>query len=180
MRQLAGIGERELPGAVGFADRYLGEGRVLIVDAREVWGDGEVTEDGYVLVRGGLDDPTREFVIFHELAEHWVACASIPFVDHREKEAACNEIAAALLAPPGPFHAAVREYGPLKLAELAHDFRATQTSMALRVGEVEGRSVRVERPRLVRDRGPACDWTSPSCARVTITDAPQRVAIIAA
>lgn len=179
MRETAGLRRGELPGAVGFADRFLGPGRVLLVDPREVWGDGEATADGYVLVRADLPYEDREFTIYHECCEIWIARRGMR-IEYRAKEAACDATAGALQAPPAIFAVAVRELGHDAFAELAAGFRATQTAMALRLGEVMGPPVRVERPGLTRTRGRAHDWSRSACVkRVALTDAVDRAAFIA-
>ncbi|HEV8462110.1 MAG TPA: ImmA/IrrE family metallo-endopeptidase [Gaiellaceae bacterium] len=173
-----GFAEDDVPGALAIATALLGERSVLAVPAAEVWGEGESTCDELILVREDLAPRHRDFVILHEVGEIWVARRRLRFVDFLEKERVCDAIAGALLAPTSAFAPALKDHRD-DFAALAHEFDATETSMALRFGEVTSTPIRVVRPGLTRERGRAYDW-SRGAARRALTDQPDRFVEIAA
>jgi hypothetical protein len=178
MRAECGFGSLEVPGALEFATRMLGSDSVYAVDPREVWGDGEATTSGLIMVRNDLDPQRRDFVILHECAEIWIARNGVRYKSFLDKERDCDAIAGALHAPADAFVAALLDVGE-DLPALAYEFSSTQTAMAFRVGEVTMKPVRVEQPGLVRTRGaPFEAWHR--ARRVDITDAPQRWALLGA
>lgn len=177
MRGDANLGAAEVTGALRFATNYFGTGSVFVVSPEEVWGDGEVTANEQILVRRGLAPAHQEFVIYRACAEHWFAREAWTFDSSARRHAACDAVAAALQAPGPAFEDAVADLGE-DFAALAQDFSATQTAMALRLGEVVGRGVRVQRPGLVRVRG---TWKHVArVRRVVLTDAVDRFAFVAA
>ena len=177
LRAAAGYGPHEVTGALRFATGYLGVGSVFIVPAEEVCGDGEATAAGEILIRRGLEPSYEEFRIYRACAEHWLTTRGHKFDSLARQDAAYDAVGAALQAPADAFVEAVLEHGE-DFAELAEDFDASQTAMALRLGEVTGRAVRVERPGLTRVRG---TWKRGGpVRRVQLTDAPDRFAFVAA
>lgn len=179
LRTEAGFQADEVPGAVEFASACPGVSSILLVAPDEVWGLGEATADGVILIRNDLEPTVRDFVIFHECAEIWVKRRGFRHDHFLAKERDCDAIAAALLAPAAAFVDAVEDLGPDNFAALAFEFSSTQTAMALRVGEVIALPVRVERPGLSRVRGaPVSSWER--ARRVEITDAADRWALVAA
>jgi hypothetical protein len=179
LRRSIKLGPRDVASAIEVATLYLGDGSVIAVAPEEVWGDGEATPDGTVLVRCDLTPIVRDFTILHEVAEIWIARRGFRFEHFLPKERAADAIAACLLAPAEIFREAVADLGPLAVAELAAEFATSQTAAALRVGEVAHHPVRVERPGLSRVRGaPVASWDE--ARRVDITDAPDRWALVAA
>lgn len=169
----------DVPGAMVLATALLGHGSVVAVPPVEVWGEGEATPDGIILLRDDLAPARRDFVILHEVAEIWVQRRGCRFGDYREKEIACDAIAGALLAPTDAFREAADEHMQ-DFERLAFDFGATQTAMALRLGEVTQVPVRVFRPGLVRTRGLAFDWDAGGARRVDLTDEHGRFVELAA
>lgn len=177
--------------AVGLATAFLGHDSVLAVDPTEVWGDGELVPHGTrwrILVRDNLSAPDTSFTVLHELAHFWLKVRGAAFRSYIDQERTCDAVAACLQAPRPVFVPAMIRRG-LKLAPLADEFRATQTAMALRIGEVSGRAVAVVSPGLVRTRGRTHPWPTleslrhlPTSApgRVDITDSPGRFAVFAA
>lgn len=174
----AGLLRSDVVSALELASRFLNTDSVLEVSPSEVWGYGQATPDGRILVRECLHPHVRDFVILHEVAEIAVAREGIYFVDYLEKEHACDAIAGALIAPLEPFLDALEEYG-LDLEALAVDFSTSQTAIALRYGEATTMPVRVLRPGLARTRGRPYDWTR-ATMRIEITDAAERHALLAA
>lgn len=179
LRQEAGFMVDEVPSAIEFARACPGVRAVLLVDPREVWGLGEATADGLILVRNDLAAVDRDFVVFHECAEIWIKRRGFSYAHFLEKERAADALAAALLAPAGVFAEAVADLGRDAFAALAYEFSTTQTAMALRVGEVVQLPVKVERPGLVRTRGaPVASWER--ARQVPLTDAENRSAYVIA
>jgi hypothetical protein len=191
----AGIAWDRVPGAVEIAHR-LGAAEVLEVDATEVCGLGEIEwlagGRWRVIIRRGLSRPVRRWVLAHECAELHIARNMRIAPPWRVKETIADAIASVLVAPPRAFARAVRELGP-ELPALAAGFIASETAMALRLGEVLRTPVAVVSPALVRVRGGAWDWPPveqirerselPSCAvyrRERLEDDPRRVVLRAA
>lgn len=132
------------PGAVALASALLGAGCVLRVDPREVWGLGElVCEEGTwrILVSRRASPTLAEFTVFHELWHWWIRELGLSF-DWRIEEQICDAGAAALQAPRETFLDALHDHGD-DLRELAEDFSASETAVALRIGEVTGRATAV-------------------------------------
>lgn len=74
-------------------------------------------------------------------------------------EEAADYIGAAIQAPRQAFRARLRAVGQ-DMTQLALPFAITETSAALRLGEVEGLPLAVVAPKSVRVRGPA-EWVWP-------------------
>lgn len=100
--------------------------------------------------------PAALFYVAHELG-HWLLRRHD--VDVHDEEAAADFIAGALLAPRRAFVAAVRTHGH-DLTALAEAFDVTETSAALRLGEVLRVPLVVVAPSRVRVRGPE-GWVWP-------------------
>jgi len=130
-----------------------------------------------IRVRAGLPAAITQWVIGHELA-HFVRGPSCAGPD---EETACDYIAAAVQMRWHVFAARLREVGH-DYRQLALDFGTTETSAALRIGEVTGRPIAVVLPARVYARGElasmpddrvrtlaAAPW--PGVRKVRITDA---------
>ncbi len=178
------------PIALELAADLLGDGApVYVVPATEVWGDGEVEEIApgrwRIFVRENLSPEQFLFTVYHEIAEWHVHRLRLRFDHFLEKERVCDAIAAALVAPQRAFRAALRDHGE-DFAELAEDFLATETCMALRLGEVEHVPVCVLSEGGVRRvRGPAWTWpqdpttaSGPGLRRARLRDRGERLALI--
>jgi hypothetical protein len=152
---------------------------------------GRVNGRWRILVRPTLPVPELVFTVGHELGhvllaeEGWTG-------DRDEEERAADLIAGALLAPQPAMRKLYRAHG-LDLAAIAETVNASQTWAALRVGEAVGEPIAAISPALVRVRGPeSFVWPSepeirkfargraarPGLAKVRITDAPGRVALV--
>jgi hypothetical protein len=137
---------------------------------------GDVGSRWRPLVRRGLSFVERRFTVLHEIAEwHLRANLRIEPWCCKVKEAICDAIAGALLAPRRAFRRAVEHVGD-GLEALAAGFQASETAMALRLGEVLLHPVAVISPKLVRVRGSDWGWPPaeqirqraalPSCERI--------------
>lgn len=106
-----------------------------------------------VVIRESLSPREAHFSICHEVAE-----AHLARLGHRGPavEEDANALGAALLMPVEPFaHAAEHRKS---WAQLALDFSATETAVALRAGETTHRPLAVVAPHRVRVRGA---WADP-------------------
>lgn len=174
-----------LPTAIELAERLLGPGSVRPIDGLRTPATlAKVGGVWRIYVRPGQPPRVLAWAIRHEVGE---LCLKRARYCEPDAEDLANQIAAALSAPRRGYGRACAELGP-DFAALADDFGLTQTSAALRYGEVTGTPVAVLTPRSVRVRD-AGDWRWPSVqqirrglpgmARVELTDAPQRVALVA-
>ena len=94
------------------------------------------------------------WIVGHELAEWWLR--DHRFNCHSEREAWCDALGAALVAPLEVFEAATRAIGH-RVHRLAEAFHVPQALALLRVGEVSGRPVALLRPKPVV-RGASFAW----------------------
>lgn len=152
---------------------------------------GRVNGRWKILVRPTLPVPELVFTVGHELG-HILLAEEGWQGDRDEEEHAADLIAGALLAPQPAMRRLYRAHG-LDLAAIADTVHASQTWAALRVGEAVGEPIAAISPQLVRVRGPeSFVWPSepeirrlararaprPGLAKVRITDAPGRVALV--
>lgn len=91
------------------------------------------------------------------------AVIAAQLVREADVEDMADALAGALVAPRDAYRLALREVG-LDLPALANDFRASQSCVALRLGEVTGRPIVLVAPRL-RSRGEAFGWPSERALR---------------
>lgn len=122
------------------------EGRLEVVDGR--W---------RALVRRGLPPARARWVVGHELAEAVHLRAGYVGADI---EARCDAMGAMLVAPRAAFRREVRDIGRHAVHELARRFRTTQSVALLRIGEVTGRPVMLQRWPEPIVRGAAFGWPS--------------------
>lgn len=108
-----------------------------------------------IFVRRRLGPERFDFALAHEIAEWHLARLSYCEPD---VEDVADALAAALVVPRDAYRAALRERG-VAFGELARDFRATESCVALRLGEVTGRPLLLLAPR-VRARGASFVWPS--------------------
>lgn len=108
----------------------------------------------FIGVRRSLPDAYREHTIGHELAHWWARTNRV--VDSEEQ---ADYVGAALLMPRGALFERIRAIG-YDFAELASSFAATETAVALRLGELEREPLAVVAPSSVRVRGPE-EWVWP-------------------
>lgn len=148
----AGYDEWDAPGAPALAKRLVGLDRVVRDGGRAA----AVSLHGLPLIqlpRRGTP-AERNFAIAHELAEWWLRRDG--YEGERIEEVA-DAVAAALVAPRLAFAAAVREHGH-DYPALAELFCATESLVALRVGEVIGNPIALVAPLRVRARGEPYEW----------------------
>lgn len=187
----AGFSVWDVPGAVALAHGLLGPGCVHMVAPKECWGRGELVDEGgrtVVLVDRRLSPTEAEFVVFHELWHWWIRELGLK-LDWRTEEAICNVGASCLQAPREVYLDSLATHG-LNLREIAADFGAPETSMALRYGEVTGKAAAVVFGGAAAwTRGGDADWDSERAIRVTrgeehgwtvqrLTDRKNRVAVL--
>lgn len=168
------------------ATEILGPGSVVAVPSlRERGGACLVRVNGKprVYYRASLPPVLRDFAIGHELG-HWLLGDRI--AGERDTEAACDYLAAALIAPRAAFLRAVQKHGA-RFTRLAKAFATTESLVALRYGECTGEPLALVAPRSVRVRGAAFEWPTevemraeapgPGLRKATLRDADSRVAV---
>lgn len=181
----AGIEPAELPGVTALAVRLLGPGAIqertalqrrakLVRAARQIWIQPQLTPE------------QRTFSIAHELAEWHLdhVSGSIP-----DREVLCDAIAAALVVPRDALLHAIRNVGR-DLERLARHFVTTQSTVALRIGEVTGQPVALVTPQRIVVRGDPWPWPEaqqlrdiargdehPALRRTRLTDERRRVTL---
>ncbi len=165
----------------------LGPGAVEYAQLR---GDGALTRVGdrwRIYLRRGLSLERKAFALSHEIAEWWLRVRE-GYVGE-DVEHGANYIAAAIMAPRRAFARSLRAHGH-DFAELAADFRTTETHVALREAELADIPRAVVSPALVRVRGPH-DWVwpnegvvrrwaragAPGVTKVRLTDDPRRIVL---
>ncbi len=106
--------------------------------------------------------PRARWLIGHELGEWWYR--ERVFASHAEREAWCDALGAALVAPRLAFRSAMGAIGH-RVHVLAEAFHVPQSLALLRVGEVAGRPVALLRPAPIV-RGAEFAWPAgPALAR---------------
>ncbi len=167
----AGFDPDEPAKMLELARRLLGKQNVEGVHAR---GLGQahaalVTINGErrIYFRRCLPPVLVRFALAHELA-HWALGLDSSTA---ENEAACDSLAACLIAPRRAFQTALRETG-LRYPKLAQWFAATESCMALRVGEVTEAPLALITPKSVRVRGADFGWPSESNLRILARTGP--------
>lgn len=181
---MAGLDRDDVVRPSTIARKVLGPSCVIRVRmlamGRLSWVDGEAV----IAVRKGLSEPIEEHTIGHELG-HWILRRNGYAGDY--EEACADFIGAALVAPRIPFAERARQTNDFK--QLAFDFAAPETLVALRFGEVLNVPVAVITPREVYARGEA-RWPHKDKIRgyarnpiagmrkVRLTDAYRRTALV--
>ena len=145
-----------------------------------------VGDDWVIRARIALPLHRLRFVVCHEIAEWWLSTRERYQGENIEN--AANYIAAALIAPPAAFRAALRYHGR-DFRALAAAFVASETTIALRDAELHRIARVVVAPNL-RVRGPESfvwpaerilrGWAAeggPGLARTRLTDDPRRVVL---
>lgn len=124
------------------------------------WGD-----DTQVCIRAGLLPERARWLVGHELAElHY---RRIGYVGE-DREARCDALGAALVAPRRAMRRAIREHAH-RVHSLARELQVTQSLALLRLGEVDQRPVLLDRPGGVIVRGRDFVWPSgPGLARAIL------------
>lgn len=188
MLREGGQDDDDVPRLGQLATALLGAGAIEY--APQLRGDGALARVGdqwRVYLRRGLTIERRAFALSHELAEWWLRVRER--YDGEDVEIAANYIAAAIMAPRRAFARALRAHGH-DFAELAADFRTTETHVALREAELVRMPRAVVTPALVRVRGPeAWVWPeeavvrrwargpAPRLRKVRLSDDPRRVVL---
>lgn len=134
-----------------------------------------------IYLRHGLSDRARDWLVSHELGE-WLLTRE--GYSEGDSEEMADRIGAALRAPRKAFSIAARSTGA-NWAELADAFGTSESSAALRWGEVVGDPLALIAPRRpVRVRGAAWTWPAePTLRRLARTrgkplvDDPRRIVV---
>lgn len=147
----------------------LGEGRVIVVHAGALRGDGalvRVMGEDRIYIRSRLSPERKRWAVAHELAE-W----SLAREGYREPdvEETANYLAGAIIAPRRRFLHALRERGE-RFSDLAHDLIVTESCAALRFGETTGIPLALI-AHTVRVRGELFGWPSEAQVRALATGA---------
>lgn len=199
LRERAGYGDDDVPGAVALAGRL--HVRVRRVDATLLRGADAclffLAGQAEIAIRRGLTPERMHWSVAHELAE-----MRLVEIDYREAdvERQANALGAALLMPRAAFRAALRDHGGSLdalatggLDALSADFLCDQTATALRLAEVHALELAVvTTPARVYARAPE-EWVLPSereirrgvlgampgIRSIRLTDARKRMAFVA-
>lgn len=184
----AGYDPTDRPGARAIAARLHGFGCIErwpgLATRGPAW---SCTVHGCVriVLRGGLAPEHRNFAIAHELAE--LELRRLGYLDE-DLEEASDAIGAALVAPRRAFAVVLREIGA-DYAALADAFVATESLVALRMGEVTGEPMVLVTPQRVRVRGATFEWgdegdvraaarrAGPGVRKVRLRDDPRRMVL---
>jgi hypothetical protein len=168
------------PRVLELARAALGPGGIEAVPHRALPGDGclaTVQGERRIYVRTGLSPLRLRWVVAHELG-HLSLCLDS---SSRQNEDACDAFAAALLLPRRGFQVALREVGA-NYSKLARWFVATESCVALRLGEVTDVPLALVAPARVRTRGAEFAWPAdlraarmPGVRRATLRDDRRRV-----
>lgn len=163
-----------------------------VANAIEEGGLGKLAGRRHFMVRDGISDERRNFVIARLLARHELLDDSgyhaMSVVDRERLE---NEIAGWICAPPAAFVPAMKATGR-NLRQLSFAFMLTETACALRIGEIEpDQGVAVTTPAIVHRKGRRFAWESDevlrelanklnpkSVRKVKIFDEPGRTALL--
>lgn len=121
---------------------------------------GRTPKGAVIGIRRSLPKLYRRHTLAHELGHWGLEEEGIPPAEHAEAD--CDYIGAALVMPQEEFR---RELGEATLQQLAFRFTATETSAALRIGELTNEPVAVITPAKVYARGQA-QWTPESIRRI--------------
>lgn len=172
------LAQRALGAANVFVHRGLRATSAYLPRQRQIW------------LRAGLSEVRANFALGHELGE-W-RLHEIRY-EEPDRESVCDAIAGCLVCPRVAFQGAVRVVGS-DFVQLAQGFGTSQTVVGLRYGETTGHPVVVVTERNVHARGGPFEWGDvaqlrriaggrivvPELERRVLTDAPRRVALIAA
>lgn len=136
------------------ARKLFGDGSVMRVpNMRAMASLSRVGEAHVIAVRKSLPIEVAEHAVGHELG-HWILNRN--GYQGEDTETACDLIGAAIQARRKAFSRRAREVGT-DFRQLSLDFEITETSAALRYGEVIGCPIAVVSPQAVRVRG--AEWT---------------------
>ena len=136
IRRAAGANDEAVVAVVDIVTHWMGEGAIVVVE--RMLGRAALIrrhDRHAIALRKGA--PDLRFAVAHELG-HWVLrfIANLA-LEHAEEERAANTFAAALLAPPPLVRRAYEFFGE-NLGLAADKLHVSQTSLALRLGEVRG------------------------------------------
>ncbi len=166
----AGKDPRQPARMVVLAKRLLGDAAVQYVPDCALPGDAayaRVNGEPRIFVRQGLPQSRLRFAVAHELA-HWaLGIGSETLANER----VCDALAAALVAPWDAFRFSFLNEGS-SFRQLAARFGASESCIALRVGEVFGSPLALVTPKAVRTRGDGYHWPAEPVVRA-IAKAPK-------
>jgi hypothetical protein len=142
-----------------------------------------------IQLRPGMSPRRRRYLLAHELAERHLV---LHCYERDDVERLADSIAAAIVLPRRAMRAAVGEVGR-HLLELSDLLGASQSVVALRLGEVTGSPLALVTPRRVHVRGEPWEWPSEAelrqlargplpegMERDEVSDAPRRWVLTAA
>lgn len=189
--QSAGYHIDDNPGLRAVAVKILGSAAIRVVQPGAIgWAKSELAmAGGGARIWLSSREPRSRWphLIGHELGHLYLGHHGH---GSAELEELCDAIGGALTCPRAAFESAVGRLG-LRLGRLAREFCTTQTSAALRLGEVLRRPTAVVTPGRVRFRGDAWGWPPEAETRllrpprspvekIRIGDEPNRFALLAA
>lgn len=181
----AGARRSDPPGPSALACAILGSAAIRYVDGSGLAGDAALVGDT-IRVRRRLSPERETFAIAHELGE-WAARRE----QRADAEQFADHIAACIVAPHPAFTRAARALDE-DLTALGAAFVASESLVALRIGETEGAPMALVTPLRVRIRGSAWSWHDERTVRalaergadgvrcVRLRDDPRRVAVFVA
>jgi hypothetical protein len=180
VRRIAVAVGRETPVRIA---KMLGFSVQVVPNLRAAGVLAEVNGQTTIGLRRSLSNEARQHTTGHELG-HWVLTREGVRAGPLTEEW-CDYIGAALVAPREAFQATLCGSS---YADLAREFRTTETLVALRVGELTGEPVAVIAPHAVRARG---EWHQdahglrqlartggPGVRKCRLTDDPKRWALV--
>ena len=136
IRRAAGASDEAVISVVDVVVHWMGAGSVDVVD-RMVGRASLVVVNGTPRIMAKRGAADLRFAVAHELG-HWALRYLVRIaLDHVTEERAANTFAAALLAPAVLVHRAYAFFGE-NIGVAADRLHLSQTSLALRLGEVRG------------------------------------------
>lgn len=142
--------------------------------ARELWGDpnavtivprhrmqgdallGEANGRPRIFLREGVSPCRGRYLVGHEIGHWGLRHMGWDTGGDDLEEARASYLGACILAPRSAYRAAVQEHNDNYLA-IAERFKAPQSCVVLRYGEVTNRPIVLVKPKLIRKRGTPVD-----------------------
>lgn len=148
----AGFDPDDQAPSVALVRRLMGENAIRAARGDLIAGNAalvRVGDEWRIYIRTSTALRLKRFALLHELA-HWA-------LGYEATESECDTLAAALLVPR---RALLRDVGRVgeKLPRLASRFQASETCIALRVGETTDSPMALITPKSVRVRGAEWSW----------------------
>lgn len=121
--------------------------------------DALLGEDGghpRIFLRDGVSASRGRFLVAHELSHHLLRHIGMDTGGDEIEEARANFLGACLLSPRSAYRAAVEEFND-DFRQIAARFKAPESCMVLRYGEVTDRPIVLVKPKTIRRRGTPVD-----------------------